>query len=88
MGFCKKEILFRLPEVPEIYLAGLYNDFAGEQRFTILTTAANTSIADVHNRMPLVLPNEDVSSWLQNTATAVRIINREPPMLVKQPVVS
>ncbi|WP_101909080.1 SOS response-associated peptidase [Marasmitruncus massiliensis] len=82
----KKKYLFRLPEAPELYLAGLYNDFAGEQRFTILTTAANTSIADVHNRMPLVLPKEDVSLWLQNTAAAVLILNREPPMLVKQPV--
>ena len=56
------------------------------QRFTIVTTAANTSITAVHNRMPLVLPKEDVSLWLQNTAAAVRILNREPPMLVKQPV--
>jgi len=79
----KKKYLFQLPEAPELYLAGLYNDFAGEQRFTILTTAANASIADVHNRMPLVLPKEDISPWLQNTSAAVRILNREQPMLVK-----
>lgn len=48
--------------------------------------ASNTSIADVHNRMPLVLPKDDVSPWLQNTATAVQILNRAPPLLVKQPV--
>lgn len=43
-------------------MAGLYNEFAGEPRYVILTTAANESIADVHNRMPVVLPARESRS--------------------------
>ncbi len=67
-------------------MAGLCNEVNGESRFAILTTAANESISDVHNRMPLILPKADISPWLQNVAAAVQILNKEPPMLAKQPV--
>lgn len=36
---------FRLPGQDALYLAGLWNRFEDEERFVILTTAPNTSIA-------------------------------------------
>lgn len=43
---------FNLPKTNALYMAGLYNEFQGERRFVILTTAANSSMAEVHDRMP------------------------------------
>jgi putative SOS response-associated peptidase YedK len=33
---------------------------------TILTTTANEAIADVHDRMPVILPREKFESWLDS----------------------
>lgn len=47
-----------------MFLAGFYKEFEGEERFVILTTAANRFVSPVHERMPLILENEEVSDWL------------------------
>lgn len=56
-------------ENEEIFaLAGLYKkfDFENEDswRFTIITTEANEEIAEIHNRMPVIITKDDISSWL------------------------
>ena len=45
----KQKYLFRLPDKNTLYMAGLWNEFAGERRFCIVTTAANASISDIHS---------------------------------------
>ena len=45
-------------------MAGIYNEFKDENRFVILTTGANHSIADVHNRMPVILTERNVEDWI------------------------
>jgi putative SOS response-associated peptidase YedK len=50
-------------------LAGLWEgwrDAAGEvlRTFTIMTTAANATMAPIHNRMPVILEEEDWRTWL------------------------
>jgi putative SOS response-associated peptidase YedK len=50
-------------------LAGLYDtwtDAAGEEvpTFTIITREADAFIARLHNRMPVVLAQEDERAWL------------------------
>jgi putative SOS response-associated peptidase YedK len=54
--------------------AGLWSIWHGEgdetlRTCTILTTAANTAIADLHDRMPVILAPEHERQWL-DTATA------------------
>ena len=51
---------FNLPDSRVLYMAGIYNEFKDENRFVILTTGANHSIADVHNRMPVILTERNV----------------------------
>ena len=46
---------FALPGEP-LYLAGLYDNVDGANRFVILTTTPNASMHGIHDRMPLVLP--------------------------------
>ena len=45
-------------------MAGLYQDFCGEQRFVIITASANDSMIEVHIRMPVVLQEAERGSWL------------------------
>jgi len=67
-------------------MAGLYQDFAGERRFVILTTAANNSMAEVHNRMPVVLQGAERDTWLNSGEEATEILMSKQPELVWQTV--
>lgn len=80
----KTKYKFNLPEEEALYMAGLYNDFNGERRFTILTTAANQSIVDIHNRMPVVLTHAEIDQWLESYHDALNILQTGRPKLVKQ----
>jgi len=46
-------------------LAGLWDCWADElQTFTVLTTTPNTRMAELHDRMPVILPAEHHEHWL------------------------
>jgi putative SOS response-associated peptidase YedK len=76
----KQKLLFTWPDEPVLYLAGIYRSFGApadtdtpaviqavsalHDRFSIMTTAANASISDVHDRMPVVLRPAEVKEWL------------------------
>ena len=47
-----------------IYLAGIYRKEGSRVACTILTREPTESIAFIHNRMPVILPAEAVSDWL------------------------
>ncbi|ALM50321.1 hypothetical protein AMR72_16375 [Flavobacterium psychrophilum] len=50
-------------------IAGLYNVVGNEVTFTLLTTSANTLMAEIHNsakRMPVVLHRDEEQQWLRN----------------------
>ena len=46
------------------FLAGIYRMEAGKPVFTILTRNAVEGIAFIHERMPVILPNEAAEDWL------------------------
>ena len=46
------------------FLAGIYRMEAGKPVFTILTRSAVEGIAFIHERMPVILPNEVTADWL------------------------
>lgn len=60
----KEKAAFYKEDKPVLFLAGFYKEFEGEERFVILTTAANRFVSPVHERMPLILEDEEVSDWL------------------------
>jgi putative SOS response-associated peptidase YedK len=45
-------------------LAGLLGRWEGRLATTILTTVPNTDIAPLHNRMPVVLNDDDAATWV------------------------
>lgn len=77
---------FAMPEQGALYMAGLFNEFQGEKRFVILTTAANLSISDVHNRMPVILPKNKVEDWLMTEEFAIPYLHAAMPALIREKV--
>lgn len=82
----KQKYLFRLPNTPVLYMAGLYREYEGQMCYVILTANANSSIADIHNRMPLVLEKEKLKDWVFDTDAALNLLHEVPPQLIKQPI--
>lgn len=81
----KTKYQFNLPGAGALYMAGLYNEYQGENRFVILTTAANASMANVHNRMPVVLDRDRMEHWMNSEQAAVELLSEVPLELVKTP---
>ena len=51
----KNRIAFERPDEQVMLLAGIWNLYGLNKRFTIITTAANESMIPVHDRMPLII---------------------------------
>ncbi|MCI1328020.1 MAG: SOS response-associated peptidase [Lachnospiraceae bacterium] len=62
-----------------LYLAGLYDLYPEGDRFVILTTAANRSMAPVHDRMPLMIEPDDAEMWLDDFESAAEMMRCEMP---------
>jgi len=82
----KQKYLFTLPNSPVLYMAGIYSEFAGETCYVILTTVANKSVREIHNRMPLVLPREMLNDWIVKDNAAMHILHDTPPELLVRAV--
>lgn len=82
----KQKYLFRLPEADALYLAGLYQEFKGERRFVILTTAANSSMSQIHDRMPVILPKRLLGPWVNDTDMALNYLQSTMPPLERTAV--
>ena len=80
----KTKYQFNLPDSSVLYMAGLYQDFGEERRFVIITTAANDSMIEVHNRMPVVLQGAERGAWLGSKESAAGILDAKRPELVRQ----
>lgn len=80
----KEKIYFTQPGSNIIYLAGVYNAFNEENRFVILTTNANGSIADVHDRMPLILQREELQPWLFDSNQTQNFLKQIPTVLERK----
>ena len=80
----KTKYLFTVDMRPVIYLCGLYKLIEGQFRFVILTRAANESMIETHDRMPVIVSEKEVRPYLTDTAAAEEIISNRSPMLTRQ----
>lgn len=70
----RRPIWFHRNQNDLFLFAGLYRDRTNattgnlERTFTILTTAANKEIQPIHDRMPVILPNNVVDTWISTPA--------------------
>jgi len=82
----KDKYFFRRPGENTLYMAGItgtFRDAAGTQysAFTILTTAANDSVASIHNRMPVILAPEELQHWIDDDDYTEYVLHRHGPEL-------
>jgi len=71
----KQPFAITLPGEKLFAFAGLWERWKpaeGEpvETFTIVTTDANTQVAQIHDRMPVILPMDAVDTWLMGTPEA------------------
>ena len=64
-----------------LFMAGCYNRYEDEERFVILTTEANSSVALIHNRMPLILEPEEVEDWVLDDRATEYLLHKTPGLL-------
>ena len=76
--------LFTLDATNVFYLCGLYKIVDGKFRFVILTRAANRSMIEVHDRMPVIVGEHQVRAYLTDRTAASEIVANASPILTKQ----
>lgn len=61
-----------------LYLAGIYHLEKHENvivpAFTVLTRKASPEISFIHDRMPVILPSEIITDWLDSNNDVVEVI--------------
>ena len=82
----KKKFLFRMEGTNALYMAGFYTNYKDEMRYVILTTDANESMKEIHNRMPLVIPKKEIADWIMDDSATNDLLKRVPPQLVREAV--
>jgi len=85
----KDKYFFRRPGENTLYMAGIvgtFSDAAGTQysAFTILTTAANDSVSQIHDRMPVILAPDELQHWIDDDDFSEYILHRPGPELVSK----
>lgn len=66
----------RAAEGHMIYMAGIYRWEGKMPVFSILTREPAESIVHIHNRMPVILPNDIAKDWLNTKYSATEIMSR------------
>ena len=82
----KRKYLFRPEGTNTLYMAGLYQYNQEELHYVILTTQANESLKDIHDRMPLVIPKNEIETWIMDSKVTNEILHRAGPVLRKEAV--
>jgi len=83
------------PDDKIIPMAGLYDVWKNPNgeiipTYTIITKPSQDDIAEIHNRMPAVLPQEAINDWLRKKDNSsnelLKYIQDSKPELIKHPV--
>ena len=82
----KTKYLFTLNGKRTLYLCGLYKKIDGQYRFVVLTRPANSSMAGIHDRMPVIVSAEDVRPYLTDLNAAKQLIAAAGPALLREQV--
>jgi putative SOS response-associated peptidase YedK len=66
MGSVKQPYCFEVGHGDLFGFAGLWDEWNGKKSCAILTTAANPLVAEIHDRMPVILNPEKYDIWLNS----------------------
>lgn len=78
----KKKYIFNDPESEILYIAGIWNMFDNQKRFSILTKSANESVIEIHDRMPVLVKKENLKDWIADDDFAADYLDQDMPELV------
>ena len=79
---CKKEkFRFRRTDSSVLFMAGCFRHYEDGDRFVILTTAANASMEPVHDRMPLILEQDEITDWIWDGERTKHLLEKQPCLL-------
>lgn len=67
-----------------LFMAGFYKRFEDGGHYMILTTAANESMVQTHDRMPLLLEQNQVKSWILDGSKTRAFLGQKPSPLAKE----
>ena len=83
----KDKYLLRAPGEKRLYMAGIFSEFrdsSGHEynAFVILTTAASGTVAQIHDRMPLIIAPDEQDMWIREAGFMEHALRRPGPDLV------
>lgn len=82
----KKKYYFTSMDSNLLYMAGIYNQYELDNCFVILTTVANDSMKEIHNRIPVLLKPERIEEWLYGTELENQKVWNDETILSKKEI--
>lgn len=80
----KTKVTFYREKKDMLYFAGFYRSFEKEDRFIILTTAANDSMKQTHDRMPVILEKDEILPWIREEKEIRHFLEKKMPELIHE----
>ncbi|MBR5981671.1 MAG: SOS response-associated peptidase family protein, partial [Firmicutes bacterium] len=77
----KNRVEFQKPDKELMYLAGLWKPSEDETRFVVITAPANSSVSNVHDRMPLIIDADEARAWIFDEDAAKELLKKQLPDL-------
>lgn len=82
----KLKYMFNARDDEMLYMAGAYNEYGPVKKFVIFTRSADEDMADIHNRMPVLLPQERVREYLTDKSYYEKAFITAPLRIVRTPI--
>lgn len=70
-----------------LYMAGLYRYYNERWEYTIITTKANQSVDQIHDRVPLILNKKEAELWVREKETE-QLLRSIPLKLITEQEIS
>ena len=80
----KTKYVFTRADGAPLLLAGCWKRGPEGERFVVLTTAANSSMAEIHDRMPVLIAPENARDYLFDEASARLLATQQGPELLRE----
>lgn len=80
----KEKNTFYRKDTPILFMAGCCRQYEDGAHFVILTTEANASMKPVHDRMPLILEEKEITPWILDDGKAIDILHKTPCLLERR----
>jgi putative SOS response-associated peptidase YedK len=79
----KVKCLIRYKDNPMLYMAGFFNTFTDKNGFpvnsyVILTAEANSTVSQIHDRMPVIISREKLDLWIFDDLAFSDILSQKP----------